>query len=101
MAAPSSASACRRSSTAELIARLDRVHAHLRAYLEAVASLPGGELHERGGIVHSTAPIGWPMFNGALAIPEAGSCDAAAAVAAELAAGGRPWFWWVLPDTPE
>jgi hypothetical protein len=79
---------------------VDPVHAHLRAYLEAVASLPGGELRLRGGIVQSTAPIGWPMFNGALAIPELGSCDAAAEVAAELAAQGRPWFWWALPDTP-
>jgi hypothetical protein len=79
---------------------MDRVHAHLRAYLEAVASLPGGELSVRGGIVQSTAPIGWPMFNGALAVPEAGSCDAAAEVAGALAALGRPWFWWALPDTP-
>jgi hypothetical protein len=79
---------------------MDRVHAHLRAYLEAVASLPGGELRVDGGIVRSTAPIGWPMFNGALAIPQAGSCGAAAAVARELAAHGRPWFWWALPDTP-
>jgi hypothetical protein len=79
---------------------MDRVHAHLRAYLEAVASLPGGDLRVDGGIVRCTAPIGWPMFNGVLAIPRAGSCDAAAAVAGELAAHGRPWFWWVLPDTP-
>jgi hypothetical protein len=76
------------------------VHGHLRAWLEAVASLPGGTLRRDGGLTWCGSGIPWPMFNGAIAIPEAGPCDAAAGAAAELAATGVPWFWWALPDTP-
>ena len=43
--------------------------------------------------------IPWPVFNGALATPALGPCDAERAVA-PLAGAGLPWFMWVLPDTP-
>jgi hypothetical protein len=79
---------------------VEQPHAHLRAYLEAVAGLPGGQLREDGGLVWCTTGIPWPMFNGALAVPEAGSVDRAGEAAAELAAAGAPWFWWTLADTP-
>jgi F0F1-type ATP synthase membrane subunit c/vacuolar-type H+-ATPase subunit K len=74
---------------------------HLRAYLGAVASLPGGELQERGGVLWCRTTIPWPMFNGVIASPELGACDAVQPALEALAAGGRPWFLWQLPDTPE
>ena len=80
--------------------RVDPAHAHLRAYLAAVAALPGGELHESGGLRWCQTSIAWPMFNGAIASPDAGDCRAAGPVAASLAGAGLPWFLWVLPDTP-
>lgn len=76
------------------------MHAHLRAYLTDVAALPGGHLEENGGVLWSRTPIPWPMFNGAIATPALGSCDAAERAVASLASAGRPWFVWVLPDTP-
>jgi GNAT superfamily N-acetyltransferase len=79
---------------------VDRKHAHLRAYLKAVAGLPGGELREEDGVVWVTTGIGWPMFNGALAVPDSASYDGAGVAVADLAQVGAPWFLWTLPDTP-
>ncbi|HWT25546.1 MAG TPA: hypothetical protein VN213_18725, partial [Solirubrobacteraceae bacterium] len=76
---------------------MDRVHAHLRAYLGA---LPGGEVHARGGVLWCRTSIPWPMFNGVIATPEAGSCDTAADATAALADAGLPWFLWTPPHTP-
>lgn len=78
---------------------MDHVHAHLRAYLRDIAALPGGRLDEEGGMLWCRTQIPWPMFNGAIATPEVGPCDAGRAVAA-LAGAGLPWFMWVLPETP-
>jgi hypothetical protein len=69
-------------------------NAHLRAYLSSVASLPGGELHERDGVLWCRTTISWPMFNGAI-----GSGEAAADAVRSLVEGGRPWFAWELPDS--
>jgi hypothetical protein len=80
---------------------MERPHAHLRAYLEAVGGLPGGRFVEDAGLAWCVTGIPWPMFNGALALPSRGACDGAAAVAAGLEAAAAPWFWWVLPDTPD
>jgi hypothetical protein len=71
--------------------------AHLRAYLSAVASLPGGELHERDGVLWCRSTIAWPMFNGAIGSAEG---DGAGEAVASLDEGGRPWFAWELPDSP-
>jgi hypothetical protein len=79
---------------------VDPVHAHLRSYLSAVAALPGGELNEIGGVLWCRTSIPWPMFNGAIASPALGACDAAESATAALADAGLPWFLWVLPDTP-
>ncbi len=79
---------------------MDPAAAHVEAWIEAVAALPGGRLRREGGVVWSQTQIAWPMFNGAIAIPALGSCDAAPAAAQELASLGVPWFWWALPDTP-
>jgi hypothetical protein len=72
-------------------------HAHLRAYLTTVGSLPGGEVQDHGGALSCRTTIPWPMFNGALAF---GDGDGAADAVAALVEGGRPWFVWELPDTP-
>ena len=80
---------------------MESVHAHLRAYLTAVAGLPGGELQEQGGVLWCRTPIPWPMFNGVLVTPAHGGCDAIAPALEALVEGGRPWFVWVLPDTPQ
>jgi hypothetical protein len=74
-------------------------NAHLRAYLKAVAGLPGGELHERDGVVWCRSGIPWPMFNGAIATAD-GDGDGAADAVASLVDGGLPWFAWELPDSP-
>ena len=79
---------------------MDPTHAHLRAFLGAVAGLPGGELAEREGVRWCKTPIQWPMFNGVIATPALGSCEAAGDAIAALAEAGRLWFLWVLPDTP-
>jgi GNAT superfamily N-acetyltransferase len=78
---------------------MDAVHAHLRAYLRAVAGLPGGESNEDGGVLWCRISIPWPMFNGVIATPELGATDAAESLTA-LADAGLPWFVWALPDTP-
>jgi hypothetical protein len=72
-------------------------NAHLRAYLDAVASLPGGERLERDGVLCCRGTIPWPMFNGAIATADG---DGAAAAIESLVANGRPWFAWELPDSP-
>jgi hypothetical protein len=72
-------------------------NAHLRAYLTAVASLPGGERHERDGVLWCRSTIPWPMFNGAVASADG---EGAAEAIASLVEGGRPWFAWQLPDSP-
>jgi ribosomal protein S18 acetylase RimI-like enzyme len=78
---------------------MDRVHEHLRAYLRAGASLPGGRAHEEDGVLRIQVDIPWPMFNGAVADPAAGR-EACSSATAALAEAGRPWFLWVLPQTP-
>src|SRR5918999_3580850 len=67
---------------------VDPTHAHLRAFLGAVAGLPGGALSERDGVRWCRTPIQWPMFNGVIATPELGSCDAAGEAGAALAEAG-------------
>lgn len=79
---------------------MDATHAHLRAYLTAVAGLPGGEHGEDGGVLWCRSRIPWPMFNGVIATPELGPCDGADAAIAAVAEAGLPWFLWELPDTP-
>ena len=79
---------------------MDAVHAHLRAFLGAVAGLPGGELAEDGGVLWCRTPIAWPMFNGVIASPSLGRCDGIGRALDALMAHGMPWFAWVLPDTP-
>ena len=79
---------------------MDAVHAHLRAFLTAVAGLPGGELAEDGGVLWCRTSIPWPMFNGVIASPALGRCDGVERALEALAANGMPWFAWVLPDTP-
>jgi ribosomal protein S18 acetylase RimI-like enzyme len=71
--------------------------ANLQAFLGAVGSLPGGELHERDGVLWCRSPIPWPMFNGAIASADG---DGAAEAVGSLVEGGRPWFAWQLPDSP-
>jgi len=79
---------------------MDPVHAHLRAFLTAAGGLPGGVVREDGGVLWCRTGIPWPMFNGVIATPDAGSCAAAGDATAELARAVLPWFAWVLPDTP-
>ena len=79
---------------------VERVRAHLAAYLGDVASLPGGALADEGGVTWTTTGIWWPMFNGAVAAPDA-TPGALAKAAAAMRACEAPWFHWVLPDTPQ
>jgi hypothetical protein len=73
-------------------------NAHIRAYLSTVGRLPGGELHERDGVLWCRSGIPWPMFNGAIASADSDG-DGAAAAVASLVEAGRPWFAWELPDS--
>lgn len=79
---------------------MDGARAHLSGWLRSVGGLPGAEVREDGGVVWVTSGIGWPMFNGAVALdpePERGSVAAALGA---LRSAGLPWFWFELPDTP-
>src|SRR5207245_16179 len=61
-----------RGPSATLLARTSRgdtrvVHraeGYLQAFLRAIASLPGGALHEDGDALWTETGIAWPIFNG-------------------------------------
>ena len=63
------------------------IDAHVRAWLRAVGSLPGGRVQERDGALWARTPIDWPLFNG-------GTGSAAEAALDDLRRHGRPFFWW-------
>jgi hypothetical protein len=79
---------------------MDGARAHLLGWLRTLGGVPGATLREEGGIAWVTCDIGWPMFNGALALASEPDRDAVASALGDLRASGMPWFWFELPDTP-
>jgi GNAT superfamily N-acetyltransferase len=79
---------------------MDGARAHLLGWLRTVGTLPGATSREQGGVAWVTSDIGWPMFNGAVALTEEPDREAVAAALDGLWAAGVPWFWFELPGTP-
>ena len=74
---------------------------HIAGWLELVGSLDGdARAQTEGGVTWAITDIPWPMFNAAIARPGADP-DLVDEVIAELRGTGLPWFWFVVPQTPE
>jgi hypothetical protein len=67
---------------------VNRAERHLRAFLRAIASLPGGTLHEETDTRTETG-IAWPIFNGGVGGDVSTAFDA-----------GAPWEEARISDLP-
>jgi GNAT superfamily N-acetyltransferase len=78
---------------------MNRREAHVTGWLELVGGIPGAAARREGGVTWCASDIPWPMFNAAVARPDA-DVDVLAAALGALRDAGRPWFLFVHPDTP-
>ncbi len=72
---------------------MTHLEAHVRAWISAVAELPGARIHEHGDVLWVRTGIDWPMFNGGTG----GDPGAVEAALEDLQREGRPFFWWGEP----
>ena len=72
---------------------MSHLEAHVRAWLSAVAELPGARIHEHGDVLWVRTGIDWPLFNGGTG----GDPGAVEAALEDLQRAGRPFLWWGEP----
>ena len=76
---------------------VDRMSRHIRSWIRASGSLPGGRVVEDGDATWVTTGIAWPMFNGGTG----GDPATVRRAIRELREVGVPFFWWVPEGTPD
>ncbi len=78
---------------------MGRADSHVVGWIEAVGQVPGATLRQDDGVTSCVSDIPWPMFNAAVARPDADPAAVATALR-HLENGGMPWFLFTMPETP-